>query len=121
MTKNKGVFLIFNLILTILLTWIFFDSFSLVNLINALFFISFAYLMITLFLYTVKGGFYDGVTFGFRRFIHVMSRNKDYLDEWKDKPMPSETTNEKFYQLIKYQAIALLSLFVILLVAYYLV
>jgi len=117
---NKWGYLLLNIILTIILFLTFSSVYNLVNFINSLFYISFAYLIVLLFLTTIRGGFYDGVTFGFRRFYSVMSK-KDYLDEWKEKPLPSEKFNEKFYQSIKFQTIMMVLIFVLFLGIYYLV
>ncbi|WP_156290131.1 DUF3899 domain-containing protein [Oceanobacillus salinisoli] len=119
MKKNKGFYLIINLIVIILIYVIFSTGYNIVNLINTFFYISFFYLIITLFLYTKRGGFYDGITFSFRRFASIMSRNKDYLEEWKEKPLPSEKRNDTFYHIVKFQAIVFLIIFVLLLLLYY--
>ncbi len=71
-------------------------------------------------MYVMKGRFFDGVTFGFRRFRAVMSKNPDYLDDWQERAMPSEIINETFYAFIKFQAVSLLFIMVFLLGIYYL-
>jgi hypothetical protein len=70
-------------------------------------------------MYTAKGGFFDGVTFGFRRFNTLMFKKNDYLEEWRNKPLPSEKFNASLYHRLKFQAILLLVLLIILLVLYY--
>ncbi|SDM98925.1 DUF3899 domain-containing protein [Bacillus sp. OK048] len=119
MLKNKWAGFLLNLILTILIFFLFSSTYNLLNFINALFYLSFLYLMIVLLMYTIKGGFFDGVTFGFRRFNSIMFKQNDYLEEWRDKPLPSEKFNASFYQRIKFQAISLLFLLTILLLIYY--
>ncbi|RKQ33442.1 DUF3899 domain-containing protein [Oceanobacillus halophilus] len=116
--NKKGIYLSINVLL-ILILFITQAAFNLVNLINAVFYVSFANLIIMLFLYTVRGGFYDGITFSFRRFWSIMSPSKDYMDEWKEKPMPSEKTNESFYAQIKFQTTVLFTFFAFLLLIYY--
>ncbi|QGS69978.1 DUF3899 domain-containing protein [Oceanobacillus sp. 143] len=108
----------FNYYLTLIP--LFSDQYNITNFINTLFYISLLYIIIGLFLYIKRGGFFDGITFGFRRFWSVMSRHPDYLEEWKEKPLPSESKNEKFYRFIKFQGIALFIILVVLLVIYYL-
>ncbi|WP_085993942.1 DUF3899 domain-containing protein [Oceanobacillus senegalensis] len=115
--KKQYIYLIIT-ILIIALFYLFSFEYTFVNLINIMFYFSFLYLIITLFLYTKRGGFYDGVTFGFRRFTSIMTK-KDYLEEWKEKPLPSEKRNEGFYQAMKFQTLILLALFIILLILYY--
>src|SRR3954447_11061147 len=119
MFKNKWKFLLFNLILTLLVFFIFSLNYNLLNIINTLFCISAFYLITVLLMYTIKGGFFDGVTFGFRRFNSIMFKRNDYLEEWRDKPLPSEKFNASLYQRLKFQAISLLFLLIILLVLYY--
>jgi hypothetical protein len=117
--KRYWILLFCNIILTLFLFFTTSDQYNLVNYINSLFYVTLGYLISTLFLYTVKGGFYDGITFGFRRFRSVMFQ-KDYLDEWKERALPSEITNERFYKLIKFQAISLLLIFLFIILVYYL-
>ncbi|WP_102028041.1 DUF3899 domain-containing protein [Salirhabdus sp. Marseille-P4669] len=118
--KNKWIFLTLNLLLTLLLFFFFAPQYSLKGIINTLFYIDFLYLMLFLIMYVMKGRFFDGVTFGFRRFRAVMSKNPDYLDDWQERAMPSEIINETFYAFIKFQAVSLLFIMVFLLGIYYL-
>jgi Domain of unknown function (DUF3899) len=119
MFKIKWKFFILNLIITLLIFFIISSDYNLLNFINAVFYLSFVYLMIVLFMYTAKGGFFDGVTFGFRRFNTLMFKKNDYLESWRDKPLPSEKFNASLYQRLKFQAILMLVLLIILLVLYY--
>ncbi|WP_228409596.1 DUF3899 domain-containing protein [Radiobacillus deserti] len=72
--------------------------------IDAIFSLSLLYIMFALFLFILRGRFFDGVTYGFRRFIHRMGKNKDLLDEFEKKPLPSDMINMNFYKAIVYQA-----------------
>ncbi|WP_045514650.1 DUF3899 domain-containing protein [Neobacillus niacini] len=119
MFKNKWKFFILNLLITLLIFFIFSSNYNLLNFINSLFYLSFIYLITVLLMYTIKGGFFDGVTFGFRRFNSIMFKRNDYLEEWRDKPLPSEKFNASLYQRLKFQAISLLVLLIILLIFYY--
>jgi Domain of unknown function (DUF3899) len=119
MVKNKWKFFIINLFIILLIFLIFSKDYNLLNFINAVFYLSFVYLMIVLFMYTAKGGFFDGVTFGFRRFNTLMFKKNDYLESWRDKPLPSEKFNASLYQRLKFQSISLLVLLIILLILYY--
>jgi hypothetical protein len=78
------------------------------------------YLLVVLLMYTVRGGFFDGVTYGFRRFNSEYIKRNDYLEEWREKPLPSEKFNSSFYQVIKFQGISLFIVLVFLLGIYYL-
>ncbi len=79
MLKNKWTVFLLNIILTILFFLLFSANYNLLNFINALFYLSSLYLIIVLLMYTIKGGFFDGVTFGFRRFNSIMFKPNDYL------------------------------------------
>jgi hypothetical protein len=119
MFKNKWKFFLLNLLLTLLIFLIFSSNYNLLNFINSLFYLSIIYLITVLLMYTIKGGFFDGVTFGFRRFNSIMFKRDDHLEEWRDKPLPSEKFNASLYQRFKFQAISLLVLLIILLFLYY--
>nr|WP_309101852.1 DUF3899 domain-containing protein [Fredinandcohnia onubensis] len=119
MFKNKWKFFILNLFITLLIFFIFSSAYNLLNFINSVFYLSFFYLITVLFMYTTKGGFFDGVTFGFRRFNSLMFKRNDYLEEWRDKPLPSEKFNASLYQRLKFQTICMLVLLIVLLVLYY--
>lgn len=121
MFKNKWKFFIFNLLVSLLIFFIFSSTYNLLNFINSVFYLSFFYLITVLFMYTAKGGFFDGVTFGFRRFNTLMFKKNDYFEDWRDKPLPSEKFNASLYQRLKFQTISLLVLLTILLFLYYVI
>jgi hypothetical protein len=52
---------------TILLSFLIYQKLTLLYFVNISFFISASFLFIALFTITVKGGFFDGITYGFRR------------------------------------------------------
>ncbi|RDW20447.1 DUF3899 domain-containing protein [Oceanobacillus chungangensis] len=120
MKNNQYLYLAINLVFASIAFLIFSKQYNFTDFINTLFYISFFYIVIGLFMYIKRGAFFDGITFGFRRFRSVMSRNPDYLEEWKEKPLPSEKKNENFYRFIKFQGISLLIILIILMVIYYL-
>lgn len=118
--KNKWFLLTFNILLTGLLFFLSSSNYELANYINIVFYVCFFYILLGLVIYTIKGGFYDGVTFGFRRFRALMSKS-DYMDEWQEKPLPSKRVNMGFYTMVKFQSICLIILLVLLLSIYYLI
>ncbi|MFP7298475.1 DUF3899 domain-containing protein [Neobacillus niacini] len=119
MFENKWKFLAINILLTLIFFLIFADDYNLLHFINALFYLCFTYLIVVLFMYTRRGGFFDGVTFGFRRFKSIMFNRNSYLDEYLDKPLPSENFNASIYQRLKFQTIALFLLLILLLLLFY--
>jgi len=115
--QRKSIVFLINIVVISLL-FLLMKDLTFVNYINSIFYIAFLYIIVFLFLVTLKGGFYDGITYSFRRFNAVMFK-KDYLEEWKEKPLPSETFNENFYEIIKSQAIYLFLLLGLFLCLYY--
>ncbi|TFJ93461.1 DUF3899 domain-containing protein [Lentibacillus salicampi] len=95
------------------------SEFTLLQFLNTTFYVVLIYMIISLVTYTIKGGFYDGVTFGFRRFRSVMSKDGDPLEEWREKPAPSARVNSTFYRIVRFQWVALLLLLLILILIYY--
>ncbi|SEN43872.1 protein of unknown function [Mesobacillus persicus] len=119
MLNKKSTVLMGNLLLISILFLIFAPEYTLLHYINALFYITIFYLILFLVMYTIKGGFFDGVTFGFRRFNHVMFNRNDHLEEWRDKPLPSERIGVGLYPIIKVQTIGLILLLSILLIVWF--
>ncbi|SEP69757.1 protein of unknown function [Virgibacillus subterraneus] len=119
MYRKNWFILILNISIIFIMVYLRAPVFSLVHFINMTFYFSLIYIVIFLAMYTMKGGFYDGVTFGFRRFRSVMSKQSDYLEEWKEKPLPSSKVSQRFYKFARFQSIALLTLLVALVLFYY--
>ncbi|MGG3799435.1 hypothetical protein [Metabacillus fastidiosus] len=82
--KKTIIIIAVSLVLAIFLPFIFHGKISLLLFINSTFFISGAYLFLTLFAMTVKSGFYDGITFGFRR---LFMTNGKYLSRREAESM----------------------------------
>lgn len=116
--KNKWFLFMFNILLIGVLFFLFTTTYDLANYINIVFYVCFFYVLSVLLVYTIKGGFYDGITFGFRRFRGMMSK-RDYMDEWKSKPLPSKNVNTGIYAILKFQSICLILFLVLLLLIYY--
>jgi hypothetical protein len=119
MLKKKWILFLFNLLVSFIFFLIFADEYNLFHYINILFYFGFIYALIFLIQYTMKGGFFDGITFGFRRFHHNLFNRDDYLEEWREKPLPSEKVQPSVYQVIIFQSVGLLFLLIILLFFYY--
>ncbi|WP_417168751.1 DUF3899 domain-containing protein [Terrihalobacillus insolitus] len=77
------------------------------------------YFITSLMLFVIKGRFFDGVTFGFRRFRRNVSKNKDYLDQLEEKPLPSEKINANFITTFFFQGASLFVCMFALLIFYY--
>lgn len=118
--QNKLFLFIINILLIQIIYTLRADN-SLSNYIDSYFLLSSIYLLLALLLFIVKERFFDGITFGFKRFYHLLSKNKDYLDEWQEKPLPSERVNKSFLQAISFQGILLFLIMAVLLIFYYII
>jgi len=118
--KEKRKLGLFLINMAVIFAFFFFGSeHTLISLINTVFYVGLIYVVAVLFMFTVKGGFFDGLVFGFRRYNHIMFKRKDYLEEWKKKPLPSESFNIRIYRLLQFQCYILLGGIIVLLIIYY--
>jgi len=118
--KEKRKLGLFLINMAVIFAVFFFGSeHTLISLINTVFYVGLIYVVAVLFMFTVKGGFFDGLVFGFRRYNHIMFKRKDYLEEWKKKPLPSESFNIRIYRLLQFQCYILLGGIIVLLIIYY--
>jgi len=118
--KEKRKLGLFLINMAVIFAVFFFGSeHTLISLINTVFYVGLIYVVAVLFMFTVKGGFFDGLVFGFRRYNHIMFKRKDYLEEWKKKPLPSESFNIQIYRLLQFQCYILLGGIIVLLIIYY--
>lgn len=75
MLKNKIYrFFLSSVVLTVLLSIFIYGRLTLLHLINISFYISATLLFVSLLTITVKGGFFDGITYGFRRMFRVKGK-----------------------------------------------
>ncbi|AWI14019.1 DUF3899 domain-containing protein [Caldibacillus thermoamylovorans] len=117
--RQAGLFLV-NMAV-IFVVFFFGSEHTLISFINTVFYVGLIYVVTVLFMFTVKGGFFDGLVFGFRRYNHIMFKRKDYLEEWKKKPLPSESFNIRLYRLLQFQCYMLVGGLIVLLIIYYMV
>ncbi|MGG3888312.1 DUF3899 domain-containing protein [Metabacillus fastidiosus] len=94
--KKTVIIIGISLVLAILLPIIFHGEISLILFINSTFFISGTYLFLILLTMTVKSGFYDGITFGFRR---LFTTNGKYLSRWEAENMTPSSKLITFNQV----------------------
>ncbi|WP_226579923.1 DUF3899 domain-containing protein [Halobacillus litoralis] len=94
--RNKWLMAVINILIVTLLYVVLSPVYDLFHYINQLFYMAYFYIFIGIIMWVIRGGFFDGITYGFRRFTSTMSRNKDYLDDWKEKPLPSQTISKSW-------------------------
>ncbi|WP_163529796.1 DUF3899 domain-containing protein [Halobacillus ihumii] len=117
--RSKWTSVFLNLFLCTIFFFIWAPAANLHHFINFLFYFTCFYLFTGLILWVVRGGLFNGITFGMRRFISQMSRNKDYLDDWKERPLPSETIHRSLPGFFLFQGTILAIFSIILLIVYY--
>ncbi|WP_082234652.1 DUF3899 domain-containing protein [Halobacillus massiliensis] len=120
--RNKWGFLATNFTALVLYFLIFSPAQSMLHFIDLLFYLCFFYLFIGLILWIVKGGFFDAVTYSFRKTSSKIGKNKDYMediDDFEEKPLPSQLFNRNVVRFFLFQGAFLLAGMFFLLVIYY--
>lgn len=120
MNVNKQIrWLLIHLSMTFLLAFLVNKDITLLSIINTLFFIAIFYLILWLSLVIVKGGFFDGVVFGFRK-VGKNLFQKNLSVEWEEKPDPSKVVKLTYLPFFRFQALGLCCVLLILLIIFYL-
>ncbi|MBH0228787.1 DUF3899 domain-containing protein [Halobacillus yeomjeoni] len=117
--RNKWMMLTFNVGIVTLLFAVLAPVYDLFHYINQLFYIAYFYLFVGILLWVIRGGFFDAITYSFRRFTNRVSKQKDYMDDWKQKPMPSETVEKSWLKFFLFHGVLLTIGVLTLLVVYY--
>lgn len=117
--KKPTVIVLINFLIASLLFLINAPEYTLFYYINSVFYIVFFYLFVALFMWVIRGRFFDGVTYSFRRFYNKMSKQRDYLDEWENKPLPSEIVNHTWLRMFFFHGVIMLLFMFFLLAIYY--
>ncbi|WP_420818835.1 DUF3899 domain-containing protein [Paraliobacillus sediminis] len=107
-----------NLFISLLLFLLFSPKLHFVFYIDIIFYFSLAYLLCWMIFFTIKGRFFDGVIYGFRKVGNGVLR-KLAFDDWEDKPMPSTKVSPSFLGFLLTQGLYLLVIMFILLFIYY--
>ncbi|MFG6115575.1 DUF3899 domain-containing protein [Halobacillus sp. MO56] len=101
--KNKWVFLGINFSVVTLLFFMRAPVYDLFHYINQTFYVAFFYLFGGLLLWVIRGGFFDSITYSFRRFYHRVAKTADYMEDWKKKPLPSQTIDGRVLKFFLFQ------------------
>lgn len=112
MTK-KLIVLACNGLLIILLFLFLEEGTGLTKWINALFYITVMNMILFLYLFILKGKFFDGITHGFQRLL-----KKSHVQE---STLPSDTVNITTYQIFKFNFFTLISALVTAQVVYFVI
>lgn len=115
---NKWWLLIINLTISVLLFLINGSPFIMTNYVDILFYLCSAYLFFGLALFVIEGRFFDGITYGFKRFFAKTSKKRDYLDDWEEKPLPSQKVSQRFVRLLLFEGSVLLILLFLLIIIF---
>ncbi|SDL98289.1 DUF3899 domain-containing protein [Sediminibacillus halophilus] len=115
--KNKWALLSLNLAVGLAFFLITAPALQLKHMINILFYFGACWLFVGIFLWTVHGGFFDGVVYGFRKSFERSFKRNDYLSE--NDTVPSEKVSISFVKAACFQGFCLLVLMLILLTRFY--
>ncbi|MGY0692198.1 DUF3899 domain-containing protein [Virgibacillus sp. FSP13] len=118
--SKKLLYLVISILISFILFLLFATNYRFVNYLNILFYQFLVYLSFCLSLFIIKNRFFDGVTFGLRRFRRLITRNDDSFIPSEELTVPSEKVNQLFYQLVMFQTIALFIIVIILHLIYFL-
>ncbi|MDQ0230601.1 DUF3899 domain-containing protein [Metabacillus malikii] len=117
MIKKLIMLFFFSIIITILVPLITYRELTLLHFINTTFFIGGFFLFISLLTITVKSGFFDVVTYGFRRMF--VSKGKE-LTKQEALEIPAMSKLVTFdHAILLYNGLALLCIMLIALGIYY--
>ncbi|PBB06119.1 DUF3899 domain-containing protein [Salimicrobium humidisoli] len=117
--KKPFFVLLVNFVITALLFLFNSPEYTLKYYINSVFYVVFFYLFIALIMWVIRGRFFDGIAYSFRRFYNKTSKQRAYLEEWKGKPLPSETVNRSWLRMFFFQGVIMLMVMFVLLFFYY--
>ncbi|RKD68071.1 uncharacterized protein DUF3899 [Sinobaca qinghaiensis] len=114
---NSALFAV-NLMIILVLFFGLFSNKSFLDFINGGFYVFSVYFILSLIFFVIKGKFFDGIIYSFRRFSSRVAKgnaNEDYLQ----KRDPSETLSSQFLSIWYYQTIILAVFICFLLLLYY--
>ncbi|XQY92802.1 DUF3899 domain-containing protein [Metabacillus sp. HB246100] len=84
--KKTFTLVIVSICATILLSFLNYQELTLLHFINISFYFGLSFLLIAAFTMTVKGGFFDGITYGFRRMF--TSKGKELTKQEVNEMIP---------------------------------
>lgn len=90
-TKRIITFSVFQIVISLFFPFIMESGFSLLSIINSMFFVGMIVFLISSFLLILKVGFFDGITHSFRKFFKTFSKQGQLLgDDLDQMAIPSE-------------------------------
>ncbi|WP_079709160.1 DUF3899 domain-containing protein [Paraliobacillus ryukyuensis] len=119
MKRSKPILVFFiQIFCIIVLAYILNKNALLLMNINIFFYVSSIYLLLWLLFFTIKGGFFDGIVYSFRK-VGMSIFSKKAAVEWEDKPSPSEQVHTRLVSFFRFQALGLIIILIALLIIYY--
>ncbi|WP_085521735.1 DUF3899 domain-containing protein [Tuberibacillus sp. Marseille-P3662] len=70
-----------SVILSVLITFLIYKQINMLTIVNGSFLVGLFYLIVGLVLYIIQGGFFNGITYSFRRFFRRTSRQGDIMND----------------------------------------
>lgn len=86
-----------GLLLIAIMIIFFYKTFTSLNVINALFNSGLIFLIIGSAFFVIQGGFFNGITYGFKKFFNTISKSSQYLSEIEADIKDENKKNKELY------------------------
>ncbi|MGM7700897.1 DUF3899 domain-containing protein [Pseudalkalibacillus sp. Hm43] len=93
--KRSIYALIILLIVGVGAGFFYYDNLTFVAVLNSVFMVSLAYIMLGCLMFVARGGFFDAITLSFRRFMKKGTKYGDIMDDVERMELPSEVFEYK--------------------------
>ncbi|MFC4320648.1 DUF3899 domain-containing protein [Litchfieldia salsa] len=109
---------VITIILVLVLSLFIYQQISLLHFINITFIFSSCFILLSLLIFISKAGFFDGITFAFRKFYKNTVKIKELEEDVEQMRLPSEQTTKVSISSFLMTGIILLILMMIALLIY---
>ncbi|MGG3639877.1 DUF3899 domain-containing protein [Bacillus gobiensis] len=121
LTIRPVIITLFSCLLLIILMMCFTGGFTLLNLINALFLVSFLLILPSLSYIVFRGGFFKGISYSFRRLLTQKERDMygELTGESPESNQSSSQNTKEFMKTLGVTGFVLFAIMLVLLMVYY--
>lgn len=118
--KKTLMLTVVSTITIFLLSYILYREFSLLAFINISFVLASIFIFFYLLLFVTKAGFFDAITYSFRKFTKHHSKTENFtVDDLEEMKLPSDIFTQKNTTPILFSGLCLLLIMLLSLVFYY--
>jgi hypothetical protein len=108
---------VITIIIVLVLSFFIYQQISLLHFINLTFIISSFFILLSLLIFVTKTGFFDGITFSFRKIYKSTLKFKGFEDDFEHMRLPSEhTTNISISPFLITGTLLLIMMFIALVI-----